>query len=220
VAEGKAQISAPYGMRSFILTLTSLCIAGLVTWFGYVHIFTKGLERLPERICENSVRRDLVVQILPRTRTADEGSGRRNGGKELSFSCRVYTSAGPILSGSARIDDASVETWLDHYGGSTDRDAVRVAANDIEALARLDRESGNSYIYVPCVPNGIRAGDANEFYAIVSEASVIGNSRVSGVALRQAVTDFAYELAKHTYKLAECQGHRNIVGKLPRYEDQ
>jgi hypothetical protein len=135
------------------------------------------------------------------------------------FSCRIYTSAGSILSGMARVQDTSVQQWADHYGAGTDSDAIRVSVDGIEALADPDSESGSSSIYVPCVPRGVRAEDARKSYAIVTEASVIGDGRISGTALRQAVTDFAYQVIKHTYKLAECQNPRPLPEELPRFED-
>lgn len=48
---------------------------------------------------------------------------------------------------------------------------------------------------------------------------MIGESRASGAALRQAVTDFAYQLTKHAYELAECQAPRTLPEELPRYEE-
>jgi hypothetical protein len=135
------------------------------------------------------------------------------------FSCHVFTSADSILSGMARVEDASVQQWLNHYGASTEGDAVRVSVDGAEALAELDLDNGNSSVYVPCVPRGVRADDANESYAIVTEASVIGEGRISGAALRQAVTDFAYQLTKHTYDVAECRDPRALPEELPRYEE-
>ncbi|MGW6927181.1 hypothetical protein ACWGA9_38960 [Streptomyces sp. NPDC054950] len=48
---------------------------------------------------------------------------------------------------------------------------------------------------------------------------MIGDSRASGAALRQAVTDFAYQLTKHAYELAECQARRTLPEELPRYQE-
>ncbi|WP_328768275.1 hypothetical protein [Streptomyces sp. NBC_00286] len=216
----KGRITASeYSAKSFAISLMVLCLAGTAAWFGYIQIFTKGLERLPTKVCDRAVERDLVIRTLPRTRTAEEGSSKRHEGEDLTFSCHVYTSADSILSGMARVEDASTQQWLNHYGASTDGDAVRVSAVGVEALAQLDSGSGISSVYVPCVPRGSRAKEANESYAIITEASVIGDGRASGAALRQAVTDFAYQLTQHTYELAECRDPRTLPDKLPRYED-
>ncbi|GHI04450.1 hypothetical protein [Streptomyces cellostaticus] len=37
--------------------------------------------------------------------------------------------------------------------------------------------------------------------------------------LRQALTDFAYQLTQHAYKLAECKDSRGFPKELPRYKD-
>ncbi|MEU9438778.1 hypothetical protein [Streptomyces sp. NPDC048252] len=201
--------------KGLLICLAALCLAGAAAWFG----LNTGLERLPTKVCDGAVERDVVIRTLPRTRTAEEGASRRREGRDLMFSCHIYTSADSVLSGMARIEDASMQQWLNHYGASTGSDAVRVSANGIEALAKLDSESGSSSVYVPCVPLGARVEDANESYAIITEAGVVGDSKVSGAALRQAVTDFAYQVTKHTYELAECQDPRTFPEDLPRYED-
>ncbi|MFC9286679.1 hypothetical protein [Streptomyces sp. NPDC057052] len=215
-AQSKEQEATKASAKGFLICLTVLCLVGAAAWFA----LTTGLERLPSKVCDGAVERDVVIRTLPRTRTAEEGATRRHEGKDLEFSCHIYTSADPILSGNARVDDASADSWFNHYGGTAGGDSVRVSANGVEALARLDRDSGSSYVYVPCVPRGVRASDASESYAVIAEAGVIGEGRVSGAALRQAVTDFAYQLLKHTYELAECQGTRNLPEDLPRYEDK
>ncbi|MEU3890020.1 hypothetical protein [Streptomyces sp. NPDC029041] len=211
--------TSEYTPKGFVISLTVLCLVGAAAWFGYVQIFTKGLERLPPKVCDGAVDRQVVIRTLPRTRTADEGASQRHERENIMFSCHIHTSAGSILSGMARVEDASVRQWLNHYGTSTRGDAVHVSVGDVEALAELDSSSGSSSVYIPCVPRGVRAKDANESYAIIAEAGVIGHGRVSGATLRQAVTDFTYQLTKHTYELAECQNPRTFPEKLPRYED-
>lgn len=219
MANGRMRKKIQHDAKGFLLGLAILSLVGGAVWFGYVQIFTKGLERLPSKVCDGAVERDVVVRALPSTRTAEEGANRRHEGDDLTFSCYLYTSADSILSGMAKVEDASVQQWLNHYGASTGREAIRVSAGGVEALAELDSNSGTSSVYIPCVPRGVRAEDANESYAISSEASVIGDSRVSGAALRQAVTDFAYQLTKHTYELAECQAPRTLPDELPHYEE-
>ncbi|MCQ9135059.1 hypothetical protein [Streptomyces hilarionis] len=201
--------------KGLLICLAVLSVAGAGAWFA----LTTGLERLPSKVCEGSVDRDVVIRALPRTRTAEEGSSRSHEGKNLMFSCHIYTSADSILSGMTRVDDASMQQWLDHYGGTTSKESIRVSADGIEALAGLNTDSGRSSVYVPCVPRGVPAGSANESYAIITEASVVGAGRVSGAALRQAVSDFAYQLTKHVYEEAGCKDRRTFPEELPRYED-
>ncbi|MEU0589713.1 hypothetical protein [Streptomyces sp. NPDC006132] len=212
--------TSEYNAKTFAISLTVLCLVGAAAWFGYVQIFTKGLERLPSKVCDGAVERQVVIRALPRTRTAEEGASQRHEGEDLMFSCHIYTSADSILSGMTQVEDASVQQWLNHYGARTDGDTVRVSVDGAEALAELDSTNGTSSVYIPCVPRGVRADDANESYAIITEASIIGHGRASGVALRQAVTDFAYQLTKHTYELAECRDPRVLPKELPRYKDR
>ncbi|MEU3932107.1 hypothetical protein AB0E85_08665 [Streptomyces sp. NPDC029044] len=211
--------TSEYTAKGFVISLTVLCLVGAAAWFGYVHIFTKGLERLPPKVCDGAVDRQVVIRTLPSTRTAEEGSNQRHEREDLMFSCHIHTSAGSILSGMARVEDASLQQWLNHYGSSADGGAIRVSVGGVEASAELDSSSGSSSVYIPCIPRGVRAEDANETYAIIAESGVIGHGRASGATLRQAVTDFAYQLTKHTYQMAECQNSRTLPEKLPRYED-
>ncbi|MER6259532.1 hypothetical protein ABT203_08045 [Streptomyces sp900105245] len=205
-----------YSAKKFIACVVGLLLVGTGTWFA----LTTGLERLPSKVCDGAVERDLVIRTLPRTRTAEEGAERRREGADLRFSCHVYTSADSILSGVARVDDASPQTWFSHYAGSSDRRTVRASSGGIEALAEIHGDRVSSSVYVPCTPRGVRAGDADQSYAVVAEAYVIGKARISGTELGQALTDFAYRLSEHAYRLAECDKPRDFPDELPRYEDR
>ncbi|MFF8728209.1 hypothetical protein ACF073_17195 [Streptomyces sp. NPDC015171] len=202
-----------YSAKKLVACVVGLLLVGTGAWFA----LTTGLDRLPSKVCDGAVERDLVIRTLPRTRTAEEGSERRREGVDLRFSCHVYTSADSILSGVARVDDASPQAWLSHYGGSPARRTVRVSSDGIEALAEVDGDGGSSSVYVPCDPRGVRAGDADRTYAVVAEAQVVGKARVSGTALGQALTDFAYRLTEHAYELAGCEKPRDFPDELPRY---
>ncbi|MFF4660207.1 hypothetical protein [Streptomyces sp. NPDC001381] len=214
-ARSRERAATKASVKGFLICLTVLSLVGAAAWFA----LTTGLERLPSKVCDGAVDRDVVIRALPRTRTAEEGASKRHEGKDLMFSCHIYTSADSILSGMAQVEHTSVEQWLNHYGADTGDEIVRVSADGIEALARLDEDSGSSSIFIPCVPRGLRAEDAKESYAIITEAGVVGEGRVSGAELRQAVTDFAYQVTAHAYELAECQGSRLLPEELPRYEE-
>ncbi|MGX4691709.1 hypothetical protein [Streptomyces sp. JNUCC 63] len=75
-------------------------------------------------------------------------------------------------------------------------------------------------MYVPCAPPGVPSYNASQPYAVVGEALVYGRAKVTGVPLHQALTDFAYQLTKHAYKLAECKAPRDFPEQLPRYEER
>ncbi|MET8826447.1 hypothetical protein ABZX40_27975 [Streptomyces sp. NPDC004610] len=206
-----------YNAKNFFVGLLILCVLGGGGWFGYVQIFTKGVERLPARVCDDAVDRGTVTRALPPARTAEEEASQKGEGENLRFSCRIATSSDSILSGHARIDDASVQTWQNHNGVGSGGDAVQVSSDGVEALAQLDSDNGWSSVYVACVPRGADASDASQSFAVIAEGSVVGDSRASGAELRQAVTDFSYQLAAHAYASADCQEARTLPERLPRY---
>jgi hypothetical protein len=55
---------------------------------------------------------------------------------------------------------------------------------------------------------------------VVGEAWLHGPAKAKGVALRQALTDFAYQVTQHAYASAECKAPRNFPKELPRYESR
>ncbi|MFD7706608.1 hypothetical protein [Streptomyces sp. NPDC059786] len=196
-----------YTAKTLVIGLVIILLAGCAV----VAYFNKGLYLLPDKVCDGAVSRDVVIRILPRTRTAGYEAEQHNEGEDFHFGCRVDTSAGPLISGRADIADVSLKTWH-----TPDDDSVQVAAGGVEAFAELDSDTSNTY--VPCVPRGAEAGDARESYALTVEVGVIGKGRGSPAALRQAVTDFAYQFTVHAYDLAGCQGTRKFPDELPRYE--
>ncbi|MEV7286982.1 hypothetical protein AB0O01_20840 [Streptomyces sp. NPDC093252] len=217
---GSGSGAAEYSAKSFFVGLLILCVLGGGGWFGYVQIFTKGVERLPARVCDDAVDRGTVTRALPSARTAEEEAGRKGEGESLRFSCRIATSSDSLLSGHARIDDASVRTWQNRNGVGAGGDAVHVSSGGVEALAQRDSDSGWSSVYVACVPRGADAGDASQSFALIAEGSVVGDSGATGAELRQAVTDFSYQLAAHAYALAGCEEARPLPERLPRYGDR
>ncbi|MCX5171227.1 hypothetical protein OG616_24830 [Streptomyces antibioticus] len=219
MAENREWIATKESAKGFFFCLAVLCLAGGAAWFGYVQIFTKGLERLPAKVCDGAVDRDVVIRALPKTRSAEEGATRQAAGEDLHFSCQVYTSGEPFLTGWVDVQRSSLQDWLRYYGADVGDDAVRVSVDGIEALAKLDAASGISSVYIPCAPKGVQADESSGAYAIIAEASVIATEEDAGAAVRQAVTDFAYQLAQHSYELAECQAPRDFPDALARYEN-
>ncbi|MFI8238826.1 hypothetical protein ACIF83_16400 [Streptomyces sp. NPDC085866] len=222
MARSKKRAVVEYSAKNFLLSLAGLCLAGLVVWFGYVQFFTKGLEHLPVTMCENTVERDQVVQVLPQARSAEEASMHQNAGDDFTFYCHVVTSSASSLWGETRVRPVSKADWLESYRGSGgDKRIIRASADGIEAVAQLDPEDGVAAVYVPCAPPAVPSSDASEDYAVITEVSVrtYEDPKATGTALGQTLTDIAYQLTEHAYKLAECKESRDFPAKLPRYKD-
>ncbi|MFG2120559.1 hypothetical protein [Streptomyces sp. NPDC048710] len=210
----KSQMSRTRVILLFFVALGLFCGAG---WL----FLNKGLYLLPDKMCEGTLERDMVKEVLPRAQSADSGSDRQGAGDDLTFWCHVTTSDDVSLSGEARVQPASPEEWLEAYRGSGIRHRIiRVSVGDIEALAQIDPSADTSSVYVPCAPPGVPAYNASESYAVIGETRVYGRPKATGVPLRQALTDFAYQLSKHAYKLAECKAPRDFPAELPRYKDR
>ncbi|MFF8592651.1 hypothetical protein ACF061_14600 [Streptomyces sp. NPDC015220] len=198
----------------FLLSLGLFCGAG---WA----FLNKGLYLLPEKMCEGVLERDMVKQVLPRARSADSGSGDQGAGYDLIFSCHVTTSNDSILSGRALVQPISREKWREYYRGSGERNQIiRVSVGDMEALAQIGSGAGTSSVYIPCTPPGAPPHSASQPYAVVGETWVHGEAKPSGAPLRQSLTDIAYRLTEHAYKLAECKAPRVWPKELPRYEER
>ncbi|MFD7179811.1 hypothetical protein ACFV90_07275 [Streptomyces sp. NPDC059904] len=190
-----------------------ICVLAGGGLFGYQQIFTKGLDRLPAKVCDGAIKRETAARVLPDARSANDNAGVTGTGENFFLGCKVDTSGNSIVSGEAKLEDASLKNWVDYYKGKIDAKVLRVSAGDIEALSL----SGTASVYVPCIPRGVNASDANQSYAMIVEARVIGKSRVKGKVLRQALTDFAYQLTEHAYKVAECQKPLKFPQDSPRY---
>ncbi|MFE0389441.1 hypothetical protein ACFW1F_36065 [Streptomyces bungoensis] len=182
----------------------------------------KGSERNPllEGTGRQFFSRDTVKEVLPSARSADSGSDIRGSGDDLHLWCHVDTSDDSWLSGEARVQPASRAEWLDYYGPSGGQRVIRVSVGDIEALAQVGTHAATSSAYVPCAPPGVPKYNASEPYAVVSQVSISGPAKAKGVPLRQTLTDIAYQLTQHAYKLAECKDHRDFPQELPRYKER
>ncbi|GAA0930002.1 hypothetical protein [Streptomyces thermoalcalitolerans] len=224
MAENREQNVTQYTLKGFVASLAVLCLVGCAGWFGYVQTFTKGLERLPAKVCENTVERDLVIQVLPPARSAEEWAGLRNTKYDFTFQCQVVTSSESSVWGRIWVQPVSKADWLERFRESRDEKIVRVSVDGVEALAQFDAEDAFSAAYVPCASPAISSYDAsrNKDYAVIAEvsASVYENRKPTGATLRQPLTDIAYQLTKHVYKLAKCKPSRDFPEELPRYEDE
>lgn len=201
------------------MILLSLALLGLFCGAGWI-FENKGLYLLPKEMCDGVLARDTVKQILPGARSADSDSGSRGVGADLTLRCHVATSGDSSLSGEASVRQLSLDDWLDYYrssGGA--KRIIRVSAGDIEALAQIDPGGTTSSVYVPCSPPAVPEYNSGRSYAVVGETYVYGSAKAKGIPLRQTLTDFAYRLSKHAYKLAECKTPRDFPKDLPRYKD-
>ncbi|MGW0770382.1 hypothetical protein [Streptomyces sp. NPDC002676] len=198
--------------------LLFLIILGLFCGAGWIFL-NKGLYLLPDQMCDSTLKRDTVKQVLPNARSADSGSDSKGAGSDLTFWCDVTTSSHSLLSGQARVQPASRKEWLEHYQDSGEQNRIiRVSVGKIEALAQIDSSGATSSVYVPCTPPRVPEYNAAEPYAVIGEAWINGPAKVKGVPLGQTLTDFAFQLTQHAYKLAECKGARDFPQELPRYE--
>ncbi|WP_405990434.1 hypothetical protein [Streptomyces sp. NBC_00986] len=73
-------------------------------------------------------------------------------------------------------------------------------------------------MYVPCTPLSVPSYNSSQPYSVVGETWVSNPANTKSMPLRQTLTDFAYQLAQHAYKLAECKEPRDFPKELPRYE--
>lgn len=157
--------------------------------------------------------RNLAVRALPSARTAEERGRLMRMSEDLTFFCYVGTSDSTI-SGEAESADSSVATWRRHYAHRLSGKAVEVSAGDVHAIStpRL------ATVYVPCaLPSQKRK--AAEAYSLSAEARTIGTTRAKGDELRQLLVDFAYQLARHAYRVGECQEPRSFPESLPRLSE-
>ncbi|MDQ0598505.1 hypothetical protein QF037_002850 [Streptomyces canus] len=212
----REQIVTQRSTKGILLSLTALCLAGVAIWVGYVQFFTNGLESLPTKICDGSVDRGLATQVLPPARSAEEGVKRQNSGDDLTFYCHVDTSNDSSLWSEAKVQPLSKADWLESYGvGGGNNRIIHTSVDGIEAVAKLDTE--HAAVYVSCSPPGVPSYNASEDYAVTTRVEANGDLNVTGTALRQVLTDFAYQVTKHTYELAECKEPRDFPDQLPRY---
>ncbi|MCX4511319.1 hypothetical protein OHA27_13580 [Streptomyces sp. NBC_01619] len=194
--------------RATTLGLGCLVVAGVV--FGYLEVFTKGIDRLPARPCDGAVDRETAARALPSARSAEERGKLRRGRGNYFFACYVRTSGGSVISGEVQPGDASPSGWRASY--TSDGKVSEVSVGDVKALTLED----SSAVYVPCTPPGETPGEAQQTYVLTVDARTIGETRVRGNELRQVLADFAYRLARHTYRAVECQEARTFPDDLPR----
>jgi hypothetical protein len=214
--EGRKGFSSWGPVRTTILFVVVL---GVLSGAGWMFL-NKGLYLLPGQMCEGVLPRDAVKQVLPRVRSAGTSSTVHGAGENLTFWCRVTTSGESSLSGEARIEQVSSDKWLEYYRGVGDQHRViRITMGGMQALAQIDSDENTSSVYVPCEPPAVPEYNASRPYAVVGETRVYGTAKAKGIPLRQALTDFAYRLSEHAYKLAECKAPRDFPKELPRYKD-
>ncbi|MFE5791299.1 hypothetical protein ACFQ8C_01855 [Streptomyces sp. NPDC056503] len=180
--------------------------------FGYVEIFTKGIDRLPRKPCAGAVDRDLAARALPSARKAEE-RGKLTTSSSLdtfTFWCYVRTDES-IISGEAESGIATLASWKERR--SSDGESRSISMDGIHV--RVSSDPTRASVYVPCTTSR-HSGDRHEEHSLTAEARTIGETRAEGDELRRIVVDFAYQLARHAYEVGECQEPREFPDELPR----
>ncbi|MFJ8858331.1 hypothetical protein ACIRD8_07810 [Streptomyces sp. NPDC102451] len=185
--------------------------------FGCIQVFTKGVDRLPDKVCSGAVDRDIAADVLPHTMTATE-RGERGVVDSLPwgtvFYCYVKTrSQDSILSGEVEVGDVTLANWRDPHSGG-DEGAREVRRGGVDAMTTPEGVS----VYVPCIRPGQEGQKPLQSYALIADARVVGDARVTGVELQQHVADFAYQILRHTYEVEKCQEGQELPVELPRFE--
>ncbi|MEX3100549.1 MULTISPECIES: hypothetical protein [unclassified Streptomyces] len=155
-----------------------------------------------------------MIRLLPETRSAKEQFETAGTGDGFKFSCGIFA-GDSILSGGVEVHDSSRSAWQKYYENqASDAEGSLISTGDVSALSRGDFAS----IYIPCTPAGVEASGTRQEYALIADVSIVGESRIAGLPLRQELADYAYELTRHAYTLGDCQGKRDFPEELPRFE--
>lgn len=195
---------------------------------GFFAFFNKGLYLLPGKVCDGSVDRDVAIRTLPLARAADHRAGGYGEGPDFEYFCGVSTSGGSRMDGRVVVRDVSEATWVNDYAPRAGRRVVRTSKDGIEGLAQFRDDASDSIasVYVPCTPphdpydlDG-KLDTRPHTYALMTEAGVSGETKATGADLRQDLTDFAYQITRHAYKMAKCKEVRRFPEQLPRYKSK
>lgn len=200
-----------YAHRKLIATGAVCAILLPVAVLGYQKVLRSGIENLDSEPCKGAVKRTTAARILPDSRTASESSRTGQPGDNWILNCALKTSGGANISIEARIHKSTVEEWESFYNQNLNEESVTLPG-EIESLSW----SRNASVYIPCTPQGSEDGNEKHPYSLITVVRISGETRVSGVELRQAITDLAFQAAKHSYGLAKCQENVNFPAKPPR----
>ncbi|MFE9824185.1 hypothetical protein ACFYSH_18940 [Streptomyces sp. NPDC005791] len=192
-------------------------VVAVLGFFGYVKIFTEGIERLPAEVCSGAADREIAEEVLPSTMTASQRGERGaaySNSRGTVFFCHVKTHGeDSILSGEVRVNDVSVAKWREGHSGG-DEKPREVEAEGIVAMTTSDGVS----VYVSCTRPDQEGQKPLQAYALIADTRTIGDTRVSGAELQQHVADFAYQILRHTYKVEKCKEGQVFPAGLPRFE--
>ncbi|MFI8994278.1 hypothetical protein [Streptomyces sp. NPDC053542] len=177
--------------------------------FGYREIFLQGIEELPERPCGGAVQRATAANILPPAHEVNMES-HESPTDSFYFSCSLDTSDS-MISAIVKQHDASVAAWRKYWRNE-------LGDSYVEPPGKLHLLSGpnKTTIYLPCTPPGKKSKEAETAFALDVEATVAGDSRVSGNELRQQLSDFAVQAARYSQRAAQCQEQTELPSAAPR----
>ena len=188
-----------------------LAVCGVL---GYVEVFTKGIDRLPEKPCAGAVDRDLAARALPSARKAEE-RGKLTASSALdtfTYWCYVRTDEA-LISGEAQSGIATVDSWRERHSSPGGEESGSLSVNGVHVSVRS--EPATAFVYIPCTTPR-HAGDGHDAHSLTTEARTVGETRAQGAELHEILADFAYQLARHAYRVGECQEPREFPDELPR----
>ncbi|POX40390.1 hypothetical protein C3486_13670 [Streptomyces sp. Ru73] len=181
-------------------------LAGAV--FGYREIYLDGIEKLPERPCGGAVQRATAAKILPAAHEVKEES-HESPADNFFFLCSLDAGES-MISAVVKRRDASVASWRDYW-----RKDLGTGYIEPPGTMHLLSWPTKTMIYLPCTPPGQKSEAAETRFALDIEATAAGDSRVSGGALRQALSDFAVQAARHAQRAARCQERVGLPSAAP-----
>ncbi|MGW0734193.1 hypothetical protein [Streptomyces sp. NPDC002851] len=190
--------------RRVLIGVLLLAVLGVALPFGYHKIFRSGIDNLPEQPCDGAVMKTTAVEILPTARDVSESSRSTAPGRRFTFNCALTTSDDSILSAWVSSYDSSAETAWKFYSQN-----IRNQGKPVSVPGNIEARSWSrqTVVYLKCTPPDMDPEDAVEAYSLAVESKIVGESKIHGKALRQALTDFAFQAAEHSFRLAECQEH-------------
>lgn len=190
-------------------TLSAITLGG---FFGYIEIFTKGLERLPPKVCSKAVDRSLAISALPATRKATEHGTLTIYSRDFSFHCTVHT-IDSAISGAAEIKGSSISNWRKSNTLTWRGKPISVSSGGFSAIAH----DNFATVYVRCRSLTVPDPSPTRPRVLIVRAQTIGPTRAKEMKLREILTDFAYQVARHAHKAGKCLPSIDIPDELPRY---
>ncbi|MER7396246.1 hypothetical protein ABT381_12085 [Streptomyces sp. NPDC000151] len=195
--------------RNWLIGGTSCAIVLTGAIFGYREIYLQGIEELPKRPCGGAVQRATAAKILPAAHEVKYES-QESPADNFFFLCSLDTGDSAI-SAIVKKHDASVTSWRNYWRKDLGDGYVEPPGN-LHLLSWPNKTT----IYLPCTPPGKKSNEAETAFSLDIEATVAGDSRISGDELRQQLSDFAVQVARHSQRAAQCREQAELPSAAPR----